>query len=249
MSEGAVLMETDEGVLRLTLARPDKKNALTSEMYDRLIAGMAMAHDESVGALMIEGAGGVFTAGNDIGDFLAHLEDYGSAPALRFIRAIAACPAPVVAAVAGDAVGVGLTMLLHCDLVYAAPSARFRAPFVDLGLTAEAGSSLLLPLRVGRVKASEILLLGDVFDAQEAVRLGLVNAVVPESELADLAIRQARRLAQKPRDALRATRALLRGDPDQVLVRIEEEGRLFAQLLESDAARAALTGFMSRSKP
>jgi enoyl-CoA hydratase/carnithine racemase len=243
-----VLTRIENGILRVTLARPEKKNALTADMYESLIAALDRAQNEAIGALMIEGSTGVFTAGNDIGDFLAHASDFHNAPALRFIRAIATCETPIVAAVEGAAVGVGVTMLLHCDLVYAAPSARFRMPFVDLGLVPEAAASLLLPHRVGRAKASEFLLLGDAFDAEAAARLGLVNAVIPGHELAATALRQAQRLAEKPRAALRATRRLLRGDAAAVLTRIEEEAVAFATALGSDEARAAMTAFMMRAK-
>lgn len=242
-----VLTHVEDGVLRVTLARPEKKNALTSDMYELLIAALNEARNAAIGALMIEGSGGVFTAGNDIGDFLAHAGDFQNAPALRFIRALASCETPIVAAVEGDAVGVGVTMLMHCDLVYAAPSARFSMPFVDLGLVPEAAASLLLPQRAGLAKASEFLLLGEAFDAEAAVRLGIVNAMIPEPELAETALRQAGRLAAKPRAALRATRRLLRGDTAEILARIEEEAAAFATALGSEAARAAMTAFMARA--
>ena len=238
----------DGDVLRVTLARPEKKNALTADMYEAFIAAIVHAEKEAIGALLIEGSGGVFTAGNDIGDFLAHSDDFQNAPALRFIRALAVCDTPIVAAIEGDAIGVGTTMLLHCDLVYAAPSARFRMPFVDLGLVPEAAASLLFPQRIGLAKASEFLLLGDSFDAETAARLGIVNALVPAHELAATALRQAQRLAEKPRAALRATRRLLRGDRADVLARIEAEAAAFAKALRSEEARKAMTAFMTRTK-
>ena len=168
-------------------------------------------------------------------------------PAFRFVKTLAACDKPLVAGVEGVAVGIGTTLLLHCDLAYAAPDARFRTPFVDLGLVPEAGSSLLLPQRVGAAKAAEFLMLGDVCDAAEAERLGLVNAVIPAERLFDHALEQARRLAAKPRGALAATRRLLRGDRSALFERIEDEARLFAKAMTSDEARRAFENFLLRS--
>lgn len=235
----------DGAVITATLARPDKKNALTGAMYDALTATLADADaDESVGAVVIAGEGGSFSAGNDIADFLAG----GARPALRFVRAIAACQTPVVAAVEGVAVGVGTTMLFHCDLVYAAPSAMFRMPFIDLALVPEAAATYTVPHRFGLAKASEVLLLGDAFDAAEAHRLGLVNAVIDEAHLRTHALKQATRLAAKPRAALAASRRMIRGDRDAILARIDEEARAFEAALKSDEARAAFTAFMTKAR-
>ena len=246
----AVRSTRDGALLRLALDRPDKKNALTGAMYDALTAGLAeAAADVSVGAVVIEGTPGAFTAGNDIGDFLAHAAaGFHESPALRFIRALAANEVPLVAAVDGVAVGVGTTMLFHCDLVYATPRALFRMPFVDLGLVPEAASSLLVPRRVGVAKATEWLLLGDAFDAASAERAGIVNAVVAPEALVETALAQARRLAEKPRGALRATRKLIRGDLAEVEARIEEEARGFAAALAGPEARAAFEAFMAKGK-
>lgn len=243
-----VRVAQDGGVLILTLARPDKKNALTGEMYLALIAALERADaDESIGAVLIEGEGGAFTAGNDIGDFLAHASAGAAMPAFRFVKAIAACDTPLVAAVDGVAVGVGTTMLFHCDLVYAAPTAKFRMPFIDLGLVPEAGSSLTVPARVGRAKAAELLMLGEGFDAAEAHRLGVVNAVVAANLLRDVALVEARRLASKPRAAMRATRRLIVGDRTELMKRIDEEATAFARALSSDEARQAFMTFMAKS--
>jgi len=173
----------DGAVLVVTLARPEKKNALTGAMYEALIVAFAQASEEAeVGALLIEGSGGVFSAGNDIGDFLAYATAPGSAmsdaPVTRFIYALARFAKPLVAAIDGQAVGLGATLCFHCDLVYASPNARFHMPFIDLGLVPEAASSLLAPQRFGRARASEYLLLGEPFDAEAARAGGLVNAVV-----------------------------------------------------------------------
>lgn len=235
-------------VLLVSLARPEKKNALTGAMYEALIGAFAEADREAIGALVITGSGGAFTAGNDIADFLAYAASPADAPPFRFVRALARLDTPLVAAVEGVAFGIGTTLLLHCDLAYAAPSARFRMPFVDLGLVPEAGSSLLLPQRVGVVKASELLMLAEPFDAAEAQRLGLLNAVVPSEALLDRALDEARRLAAKPREALRATRRLIRGDRTTLHAVIEAEAAAFGQALASPAAQAAFAAFLAKPK-
>jgi enoyl-CoA hydratase/carnithine racemase len=244
-----VAIRREGAVLVLELARPEKKNALTGAMYEALIAAFEEAErDEGIGALLITGSGGQFTAGNDIADFLSFAAGPGELPALRFIRALARQETPLVAAVDGVAIGVGTTMLLHCDLAFAAPGAAFRMPFVDLGLVPEAGASLLLPARVGLAKASEFLLLGEPFTAEEAERLGLINAVVATDSLVDHALDRASRLAAKPREALRAARRLLRGDRQALLAAIEAEAKAFGEALASPEAKAAFAAFLSRAK-
>jgi enoyl-CoA hydratase/carnithine racemase len=242
-------MARQDGVLRLAFNRPTKKNALTGAMYDGARAALEAAdRDADVGAILLHGTGGSFTAGNDIADFLA-AAGAGSqhdSPAHRFVRAIAGCETPIVAAVEGVAVGVGMTMLFHCDLVYLAPNATLRMPFVDLGLVPEAGSSLTVPRRVGLVKANELLLLGDPIGAEEAVRVGIANAVLPADQLMVHALRQASRLAAKPRAALAATRRLIRGDRAEVLARLEAETEVFAAALRGPEARAAFAAFLER---
>lgn len=237
---------TQDGVLEIRFNRPEKKNAFTGAMYEAMIDALDAAEgDARVGAVVFFGDGGAFTAGNDIGDFLS-AASHDDFPALRFIRRIAIFEKPMVAAVDGVAIGVGTTMLLHCDLVYAAPDATFAMPFVDLGLVPEAGASLLLPARVGVAKASELLMLGEPFDARDAERLGLVNAVVPHTRLHARAMERARELAAKPRNALLATRRLIRGDRDPLLARIDEEAQAFMQGLRSEEARQAFEAFMAR---
>ncbi|MFZ0600055.1 MAG: enoyl-CoA hydratase-related protein, partial [Roseiarcus sp.] len=168
-------------VLSAAFARPQKKNAITGAMYEKLIDAFEEAeHDPEVGALVLSGKGGVFTAGNDLNDFLAvAMHETGEFPAWRFVQKLAEFEKPLVAAVDGLAIGVGTTLCFHCDLVYATPQARFQTPFVNLGLVPEAGSSLLAPLRFGRAKAAELLMLAEPFGAEEALRLGLVNALLP----------------------------------------------------------------------
>jgi enoyl-CoA hydratase/carnithine racemase len=239
-----VIARRDGAVLRVLLNRPDKKNALDREMYEALIGALAEAHaDHSVGAIFISGAGDAFTAGNDLKDFLSASGPAGDFPAQRFVRSLAANESPVVAAVHGDAVGVGTTMLFHCDLVYAAPDARFKTPFVDFGLPPEAAYSLLAPQRMGLAKASQYILLCESFDAREAHRLGVVNAVVEAGDLERVAFDAAQRLAQKPREAVAAARRLLRGDRAEILARIDEEGELFARRLGDAEVRARLDAF------
>ena len=201
-------------VMWAAFARPQKKNAITGAMYEALIEAFEAAErDASVGAFVLSGKGGVFTAGNDLGDFLAVASrPAGDFPASRFISKLAEFEKPLVAAVDGLAVGVGTTLLFHCDLVYATPESRFQMPFVNLGLVPEAGSSLLAPQRFGRAKAAEFLLLAEPFDAKEARALGLVNALAPQAELIAHAMSKAAALAAKPRAALLATRRLMRGD-------------------------------------
>ena len=236
-------------VICVTFDRPDKKNALNRAMY--ICAAEALREADanpSIGAVVFAGSGGVFTAGNDIADFLEASAEPGEFPAFTFIKALAACETPLVGAIEGVAIGIGATMMLHCDLVYVAPDAIFRLPFVDLGLVPEAASSLLLPRRVGMAKAAEFMLLGEVFGAEEAVRLGLANAIVPACELRGFAIERAGRLATKPRAAIAATRRLMRGEHQEILVRIEEEAKLFSAAMRSDEARAAFAAFLGKPR-
>ena len=242
---------TREGaILSAAFARPQKKNAITGAMYEALIEAFDTANrDPDVGALVVSGKGGVFTAGNDIGDFLAvALREAGDFPAWRFVSAVAEFEKPLIAAVDGLAIGVGTTLCFHCDLVYATPEARFQMPFVNLGLVPEAGSSLLAPQRFGRAKAAEFLLLGEPFGAEEALRLGLVNAVLPQSELMAHAMSKAAELAAKPRQALLATRRLMRGDPEALKARMAEEMHAFSAALKSAEAHAAFQAFLSAGR-
>jgi len=192
----------------------------------------------------------VFCAGNDIADFVDHPQTGPEAPVYRFLRAIVRFPKPIVAAVCGPAVGIGATMLLHCDLVYAGEGAILLFPFVDLGLVPEAGSSLLLPERIGRHRAAAALMLGDPIPARAALDAGLVNQVLPDAEVLGFAHAQATRLAAKPAEAVAETKRLLRaGGQDAVLARIENEGAVFARLLDGPAAQSALSSFLRRDEP
>ena len=249
MSDQVSVTREDGGLLLVRLARPEKKNALTGAMYDAMTEALGSAdRDDTVGAVVITGSGGVFTAGNDLSDFLAVAQgSSGDLPASRFIRQLARTETPLVAAVEGLAIGVGTTLTFHCDLVYAAPGTTFRMPFVDLGLVPEAGSSYLLPRRIGLAKATEFLMMGEGYDAAEAVRLGLVNAVVESDRLLQHALAQAAKLAAKPRSAVAATRRLIRGDGAELAAAIETEAQAFREALASPAARLAFEAFLARS--
>jgi enoyl-CoA hydratase/carnithine racemase len=237
----------DGGVLTLTLARPEKKNALTSAMYEALTQALLEANkDDAIGAVLIRGKDGVFCAGNDINDFLKAAPNQQAAPGAIFIQTLPAFEKPLVAAVEGPAIGIGTTLCFHCDLVYAAPTTRFQMPFVDLALVPEAASSLLVPQRFGMAKASEALLLAESFDAAEAHRLGLVNAVVEMEQLYAHALAKAKALAAKPRGALLATRKLLRGDPAALQARMTEELHAFGVAVRSAEARAVFMAFLQK---
>ena len=247
MTDGVEVIEA-QGVIELHLDRADKKNALTVAMYVTLTAALAEASRRAdIDAVLIAGKGDAFCAGNDLKDFLAGPE--GGRTAFEFIRAIARFDKPIVAAVQGLAVGVGTTMLFHCDLVYAAPDARFVMPFVNLGIVPEAGSSLLAPAVMGYAKAAQMLLLGDPMDAEAADRAGLVSAIVPADALLAHARAKAAALAAKPPQALAYTRRLMKGDPAALEARIEEEGRLFQETMQSAEAREAFTAFFEKRAP
>ncbi|MDO6414441.1 enoyl-CoA hydratase [Sphingomonas sp. BIUV-7] len=234
--------------LEIRFARADKKNALTGAMYRSMTEALQTAStDPQIRAVLFTGEGGAFTAGNDLGDFLNGPD--GAMPAFAFIRALAAFEKPLVASVRGLAVGIGTTMLFHCDLVYASPDARFTMPFVNLGVVPEAAASLLAPQRLGHAKASAMLLLGEPMDAKTADTVGLVTALVVEAELDDVARAKAAALCLKPPAALAAARRLMRGDTAPILQRIDEEATLFATALESDDAREAFAAFLEKRPP
>lgn len=247
MSEN-IRVSRDGGVMNIVLARADKKNALTGAMYLALIDAFDEADaNADIRTILMSGEGGNFTAGNDIGDFLAGgtFEDF---PALRFIRRLAILDTPLIAAVEGNAIGVGTTMLFHCDLVYATPDARLQMPFVNLALVPEAASSLLVPRRLGPQKAAELLMLGEAMDGREAHRVGLVNAVIEAAGLHAHAMERAKLLASKPRNAVATTRRLIRGDRDELLERIDLEAREFNKALHSQEAREVFAAFMAKGK-
>nr|WP_254070324.1 enoyl-CoA hydratase-related protein [Acidisphaera sp. L21] len=232
---------TDRPGLRdIAINRPAKRNALTRAMYRALSDGLSGAAGVGARAIWLHGSAECFTAGNDLGDF-AHAMPGAPSAAWGFLEALIACDTPIVATVNGAAVGVGTTMLLHCDLVCCSAGARFQLPFVNLGLCPEAASTLLLPARAGLLRASELLLLGDPFDAATAREAGIVNAILPDPPDADAwGLSRAEALAAKPPEALRATRALLRRNRAEVTAVMREEGAVFARLLHAPEARHAL---------
>jgi enoyl-CoA hydratase/carnithine racemase len=234
----------------LVIDRPDKKNAITAAMYASLAADLdAARHDDDVGAVVITGAGSTFTAGNDLRDFLENPPGGEDAPVFRFLFALAEFDKPLIAAVRGPAIGIGTTLLLHCDFVYASPSARFQMPFIDLGLVPEGASTLLLPRLVGDRRAAQWLMLGEPFDATTAVTVGIANEIVPDEALLGHAQKVAERLAAKPRLAMRYTKRLIRHDRADVLAAIRREAELFREALRSPEARAAFKAFVEKSTP
>ena len=250
-----ILVHTEAGITTLTFNRPDKKNSITAAMYGALADAIAAAAaDPAVRVVVFQGNETTFSAGNDIGDFQNAPREPagkpGDRPVWRFLRGIATFPKPLLAAVCGPAVGVGTTLLLHCDLVYAGDNAAFSMPFVNLGLCPEAASSLLVPQMFGYHRAAEALLLGEPFMAEAALEVGLVNRVLPPSECNRFAREQALKLAAKPLSSLVTTKQLMKGgQQNAVLDRIAEEGAHFGRMLAEPAAREAMTAFMEKRKP
>jgi enoyl-CoA hydratase/carnithine racemase len=246
-----ILTDITEGVLTLTFNRVDKKNSITAAMYAALADALAQAeHDPAVRVAVFQGHETIFSAGNDIGDFLNAAPAGLDSPVFRFMRGISTFPKPVLAAVCGPAVGIGTTLLFHCDLVYAGDNAAFSMPFVNLGLCPEAGSSVLAPQLMGHARASEALLLGEPFLAEAALEMGLVSRIVPPTEAAALAQRQARKLAAKPLSSLIETKRLLKlSQAPAVATRIVEEAQSFGRMLREPAAREAFTAFMEKRRP
>lgn len=246
-----ILIHAEDGVTTITFNRVEKKNSITSAMYAQLAdAFEAAAQDPAARVVVLQGDAAIFSAGNDIGDFLQQPPAAQDAPVFRFLRAIATFPKPVLAAVCGPAVGIGTTMLLHCDLVYAGDNAAFSMPFVNLGLCPEAASSLLAPQMMGYHRAAEALLLGEPFMAEAALEVGFVNRVVPPTECNMVAQAQARKLAAKPLSALIETKRLLKkSQTTAVLERMAEEGQSFGRMLREPAAREAFTAFMEKRRP
>jgi enoyl-CoA hydratase/carnithine racemase len=244
---------TLNGVATIEIARPEKKNALTGAMYlamaDALLAAQA---DAAVRAVLIVGQPGIFTSGNDVEDFLNRgaSTTVEESPALKFMKALIGIDKPVVAAVTGAAIGIGTTLLLHCDLVYVSDEARLALPFVGLGLVPEFGSSLILPRLMGHARAAEKLLLGDPFTGADAVEAGIANAVLPAGEVALHARRIAERFNALPPGAVRETKKLLRRTgTDEVLAAIARESQVFAARLRSPEAKEAFQAFLEKRKP
>jgi enoyl-CoA hydratase/carnithine racemase len=236
-------------VVEVLLNRPKKRNAITFAMYDSLAGALrAAGEDPKVRVVLLAAAGDTFCAGNDINDFLSNATlDPASAPPLRFIEALIELDKPLVVAVHGAAVGIGTTMLLHADLVYASAAAEFSTPFAKLALVPEAASSLLLPQRIGQAAARDMLFRGVVVNVERAADLGLVNAISGTGqEVLSVARSRARELASMPPAAMRLTKSLLRADPDAIRARVKLEAKLFAERVASDEAREAFSAFLQR---
>ena len=237
--------------MTLTINRVAKKNSITAAMYGAMADALETAnHDAAVRVVVIQGHESVFSAGNDIADFLNKPPSTPDAPVFRFLRGISSFPKVIVAAVCGPAVGIGTTLLLHCDLVYAGDNAAFSMPFVNLGLCPEAASSLLVPQMMGYHRAAEALLLGEPFMAEAALEVGLVNRIVPPTECNGIAQTQARKLAAKPLSALMETKRLMKkGQAAQIAAQMDEEFASFGRMLREPAAREAFAAFMDKRKP
>lgn len=251
MSEN-ITTETQDRVRIIRIARPERKNALTQEMYSGLSEALdAASADDAVRAVLLAGSEGCFSSGNDIASFLsAPPLDGESNPVRRFMLSLAGCPKPVVAAVVGPAIGVGATLLLHCDLVYAGAGARLHFPFVNLGICPEFASSYILPRLAGHQRAAELILLGEPFDAGKALELGLVNEILPDAGVEARALERAHTLAAKPPQALRTAKSLLkRWDADRVPAIIDEEGAELGVLLKGPEAAEAITAFSEKRAP
>jgi enoyl-CoA hydratase/carnithine racemase len=246
-----ILVHAEAGVTTITLNRLARKNSITSQMYAALAAALQQARDDAANRVVVlQGHETVFSAGNDLGDFLEQPPGNDEAPVFRFLQGIATFPKPLLAAVCGPAVGIGTTMLFHCDLVYAGDNAAFSLPFVNLGICPEAASSLLVPRMFGYHRAAEALLLGEPFMAEAALEVGLVNRVLPPTEANNYAQAQAKKLAAKPLTSLVETKRLMKAPMQQrVLEQMDQENASFRRMLAEPAAKEAMTAFMEKRRP
>ncbi len=243
-----IRVQDQSGVRTIAFARPEKKNAITREMYARLVSALNEAQENpEIKVVLFTGMGDVFTAGNDLGDFASAPPTGGDAPVFQLLNLLPVFKKPMLAAVPGIAIGIGTTLLLHCDLVYASESATFKMPFVDLGLVPEAGSSQILPAMLGHTKAAELLLLGESFDAHTACALNIVNKVLPAAELLSFARGKAKILAAKPTEALIASKALMKRAPESLVERVNFEAKIFAERLQSEEAKAIFAAFFAKA--
>jgi enoyl-CoA hydratase/carnithine racemase len=246
-----ILTHAEAGVMTITLNRPARKNSITSAMYGAMADALAQAAaDAAIRVVVLQGQETIFSAGNDIADFQGKPPAGQDSPVFRFLHGLAAFPKPLIAAVCGPAVGVGTTLLFHCDLVYAGDNAAFSMPFVNLGLCPEAASSLLVPQMLGYHRAAEALLLGEPFMAEAALEVGLVNRVVPPTEANGVAQGVARKLAAKPLSSLMETKRLMKKGQEQLVrQQMADEGQVFARMLGEPAAKEAFGAFMEKRKP
>ncbi len=246
-----ILTHHDAGICTITLNRLDKKNSITAAMYQTMADILVSAKDDpTLRVVVFQGHETIFSAGNDIADFLNNPPTGQDSPVFQFLHALAAFPKPIVAAVSGPAVGIGTTMLLHCDLVYAGDNAAFSMPFVNLGLCPEAASSLLVPQMMGYHRAAEALLLGEPFMAEAALEVGLVNRVLAPTETNNYAQSVAKKLAAKPLSSLIETKRLMKKNQSALVSQVmSEEGASFGRMLREAAAREAFGAFMEKRKP
>lgn len=239
-----------DGIFTIHINRPEKKNALTIDMYqDMTDALKTAAQDPDTQVIMFTGNKDAFCAGNDLQDFLTNPPQDDNSPVIQFLHTLSETELPIVAAVDGVAVGIGVTMLLHCDFVYMSEDATLSLPFVNLGLVPEAGSSMLLPRLAGHQRAAEMLMLGESFTPEDAKEFGLVNAICPATDLHATAMKTAKKLAEKPRNALLQTKALMRREFESVTKRISKEATVFKDCLKSPETHEALSAFSEKRKP
>jgi enoyl-CoA hydratase/carnithine racemase len=244
-----IKIRQDNSVLEITFARPEKKNALSNATYRAATEALNVAQgNQKIRVVLFAAEGDTFTAGNDLADFANAATGKAEVAAHGFIEALGRADKPIVAAVPGLAVGVGTTMLLHCDLVFVCEGAKLSTPFVDLALVPEAASSLLLPARIGYVRAFAMFALGEAVSAADALSLGLVNRVLPKDQVLPVARKAARTLATRPLGAIVATKRLMR-DKERILGRMAEEGAVFAERLRTKEAREAFSAFAERRQP
>lgn len=246
-----ILISKAKSIFTITFNRPNKKNAITAAMYQAMADALKEAEsDANARVILFRGSPEIFTAGNDLEDFMKNPPQKKNSPVYQFMRNLSQATKPVVAAVTGPAVGIGTTLLMHCDLVYAADNAQFSMPFAKLGLCPEFSSSMLLSQIAGHQRAAEKLMLGEAFSAQEACAMGLVNKVLPPAEVFAFAQAQAAKLAALPTSSLRATKRLMKGKQLAVIkTKMEEEGLLFSKMLVSKEAKEAFMAFFEKRKP
>ncbi len=246
-----IATEISDRIARIEINRPEKKNALTAAMYQALADALRAADaDASVRVVLIQGQADCFCSGNDLKDFLERPPHADNAPVFQFLEAISSAAKPLVAAVGGPAVGIGTTMLLHCDFVYATPETRFQLPFVPLGIVPEAGSSLLLPMLAGYQRAAELLLLGKAFSADKALSAGILTEIVPAADLLRHARQAAEAVAALPPESVRLTKALMKKRNSAMIAeQMAEEGRTLRARLNSPEAKEAMTAFFEKRKP
>ena len=241
---------SNNGICVISLDRPEKKNAITLQMYQQIADAITVAiGDKSTKVIILDSENEHFTSGNDLSDFLKNPSMDEDSSVYQFLQALITCPLPIISAVEGYAIGIGSTMLLHCEQVIASQSATFAFPFINLGLVPEAGSSLLLPRLVGYQKAADWLLTGDTISAQDAYEAGFVSRLVAEGEASEVAMAYAKKLCEKPRETLVEIKRLLRRNEEALQQRVEIELELFVQCLNSEPAKEAMTAFIEKRKP